>query len=54
MSEKQTRAEGYRTRAVELRMIAEAIKSLENKGRLLKIADYYEHMADQIERMGLL
>jgi hypothetical protein len=54
MSEKQTRAEGCRVRAVELRMIAEVVKGPENRAGLLKIADYYEHMADQIERTGLL
>lgn len=40
-------------RAVEIRAIAEFVMSRENKARLLKIADDYEHMADLIENVGL-
>lgn len=47
------KAEGYRVRAVELRMIAEVIKNPENKARLLGVADDYDEMAEQIERYGM-
>ena len=46
------RAESYRVRAVELRAIAEGLGE-DTKAKLLKIADEYDHMAEQIDRLGL-
>ena len=47
------RAESYRVRAVELRAIAEGLLGEDTKAKLLKIADEYDHMAEQIDRLGL-
>lgn len=52
MGAKNLRSESYRVRAVELRAVAE-VMSPENKKRVLRIADDYESMADQIERLDL-
>ena len=48
------RAESYRVRAVELRAIAEGLLGEDTKAKLLKIADEYDHMAEQIDRLGLI
>ena len=49
---KNLRAELYRLRAVELRAMAEMMTT-DNRERLLRIADDYEQMADQVERLNL-
>jgi hypothetical protein len=49
MEDRTTRADGYRTRAEELRTIAETLKEPESKAKLLRIADDYARMAEAVE-----
>jgi hypothetical protein len=49
MSEELDTAKRYRQRAEELRAIAAADQTRENRNALLKIAKDYEQMADTLE-----
>ncbi|MGH6889675.1 MAG: hypothetical protein ACREHF_10845 [Rhizomicrobium sp.] len=53
MDEKLSRAEGYRVRAEEVRVTADSMKNAETRRILRGVADEYEYMAAQIERMDL-
>lgn len=53
MHEKVSRAERYRVRAEEVRVIAASMVHSETRRILQSVADEYEHMAGQIERMNL-
>lgn len=49
---KNLRVESFRIRAVELRAIAELMQISNNRERLLRIAEDYDRMADQIEKLS--
>lgn len=53
MNDTTGRAERYRVRAEEVRIIAASMKNSETRRILCEVADEYEHMAAQVERLKL-
>lgn len=47
------KGENYRSRAIELRSLADAIKDNDARLALLNVAYDYERMADQMQRMDV-
>jgi hypothetical protein len=52
MPSDQEMAETFRTRAEELRALADSIHDKFNRDKLKKTADSYDKMAEQLERKG--
>jgi len=52
MPKDASRAEIYRLRGEELRVIADGMKNKETRQTLLDVAGDYDRMADQVDRMG--
>jgi hypothetical protein len=48
--ESSQRAKRYRGQAVEIRHVAEAVKHLESRTALFRLADSYERLADKLDQ----
>jgi len=53
MSNEQERAQRYRTRAAEFRVIADLDRDTQNHNALLEIAKRYDQMAQRLEAIDL-